>query len=90
MKSLRGASDVLAALGSPGSPSELSETSPGNLWELSVRSVGGVWEGQLWALQRLLKGLGSNYCNASELKRKSSIERSMLQRGFGSRCHQVM
>ena len=50
-----------------------------SLWEVSGRSFGGsgIWE--LCALQGLRRVLGSNDCNASELKRKSSDRMSILR-----------
>ncbi len=78
----------------------------GSIWEASGRHLGSIWEasgkhlGSIWGasgghlgLQEamgLQEALGSNYCNTSQLKCKSSFKMSILRGVFEGRCHQVM
>ena len=55
----------------------------GSIWEASGKHLGGIWEasGRHLGLQEamgLQEALGSNYCNTSQLKCKSSFKMSIL------------
>ncbi len=66
------------------------------IWEASGKHLGGIWEasgkksrasGQAMGLK---EAIGSNFCNTSELKCKSSFKILILRGVFEGRCHQVM
>ena len=84
---------------------EASGRHQGSIWEAFGRHLwvasrirellGAIWEasGKHLGLQEamgLQEALGSNYCNTSQLKCKSSFKMSILRGVFEGRCHQVM
>ena len=52
-------------------------------WHLGIWNLGSIWEASgghlgLQEAMGLQEALGSNYCNTSQLKRKSCIKMSIL------------